>query len=233
MNSERILAVVTARAGSKRVPNKNIRIMSGKPLLAWTIEAALECESQLHSLILSTDDEKIAAIGRKYGASVPFLRPQHLAQDTSTSLAVLQHATAFIEARDGIRMDWIMTLQPTSPLRTAEDIRTSIASADQRHCDSVVAVTEMAVHPIYAKSIDEHGYLKSLVLDEPEGLRRQDVSSYAYQRNGAIYLTHRDILMNGSIFGARIRAYIMPAERSVDIDTELDFQFAQFLLERQ
>lgn len=233
MNPERILAVVTARAGSKRVPGKNIRMMSGKPLLAWTIETALACVSQFHALILSTEDETIATIGQEFGATVPFLRPQSLAEDKSTSLAVLQHATAFIEARDGVKMDWVLTLQPTSPLRNADDIRAAIAVADKNNCDSVVAVTEMKVHPVYAKKIDDDGFIKPFVLEEPEGLRRQDVGSSAYHRNGALYLTRRDVLMNGSLYGSRIRAHIMPAERSVDIDTELDFQFAQFLLERQ
>lgn len=233
MKHQRILAVITARAGSKRVPGKNVRMLAGKPLLAWTVEAANACQSLLYTSILSTDDAAIAAIGQQFGANVPFLRPQSLAQDTSTSLAVLQHATAFIESNHGVKIDWVLTLQPTSPLRHADDIRTAIEIASQRSCDSVVAVTEMAVHPIYSKKIDEEGYLYPLVLEEPEGLRRQDINTIAYRRNGAIYLTRRDILMDGSLYGPRIQTLIMPPERSVDIDTELDFQFAQFLLERQ
>lgn len=232
MTKPRILAVITARGGSKRVPGKNIRPIAGKPLLAWTIEAARACGGRLQAVVLSTDDAEIASVGRQYGAEVPFIRPAELAGDTAGSLAVVQHAVRFVEARDNVRMDWVLLLQPTSPLRTSGDIEAAIDLAAAEACDSVVAVTEMPVHPVFAKKIDADGLLKPFLLEEPEGLRRQDVGPPAYIRNGAVYLTRWDVLMEqNSIYGARIRPCVMPAERSVDIDTELDFRLAELLLD--
>lgn len=230
MNAPRILAIITARGGSKRVPGKNIRPIAGKPLLAWTVETALQCKKNLHALVLSTDDEAIAAVGRQYGADVPFLRPENLATDASKSLPVLQHATEFVEARDGVKIDWVLTLQPTSPLREPQDIAAGIALTHHDDCDSIVAVSEMSPHPVYAKKLDADGFVHPFLLEEPEGLRRQDVGPPAYHRNGAIYLTRRDVLMQGSLYGKRTRGFVMPPERSVDIDTEFDFRFAEFLL---
>lgn len=231
MTEPRILAVITARGGSKRVPGKNVRPIAGKPLLAWTIEAALGCRERLHALVLSTDDAEIANVGRQFGAEVPFLRPADLSGDTAGSLAVAQHATRFVEARDGVRMDWVLLLQPTSPLRTSGDIEAAIDRAAAGVCDSVVAVTEMPVHPVFSKKIDAEGLLQPFLLEEPEGLRRQDAGPPAFIRNGAIYLTRRDVLMEqSSIYGRRIWPCVMPAERSVDIDTEIDFRLAELFL---
>jgi CMP-N,N'-diacetyllegionaminic acid synthase len=230
----RILAVITARGGSKRIPNKNIKPLNGKPLIAWTLEAAAECKDLLHAIVLSTDDDEIAVAGRRYGAEVPFLRPSNLSSDDARSLGVVQHATHFIEQRDQVQMDWILLLQPTSPLRIALDIRHAIKMAITQECDSVVSVAESPIHPVYIKKIDAKGLLQPFILEEPEGLRRQEVTPTAFIRNGAIYLTQRDTLMNGhSIFGSQIKPYFMPAERSVDIDTPFDFELAEFLLRTQ
>lgn len=231
MTTPRILAVITARGGSKRVPGKNIRPIAGKPLLAWTVEAALACRDRLHAVVLSTDDEEIAALGRHYGADVPFMRPAHLAGDAAGSLGVVQHATQFIESRDGVQMDWILLLQPTSPLRVAADIRSALDLADAHHCDSVIAVTESPIHPVFIKKIGSDGLLAPFLLDEPEGIRRQDVTPPAFIRNGALYLTQRPVLMERhSLYGQRIQPYVMPVERSVDIDNPLDFRLAEMLL---
>lgn len=230
MKSGRVLAIITARGGSKRIPHKNIRPLAGKPLIARTIDAALAVPS-LHAVVVSTDDEAIAQASRIAGADVPFIRPPELSTDTAASLPVVQHATTFIEQRDGMTFDWVLLLQPTSPLRTAADIEAALVVAAHGDCDSVVAVKPMPVHPIFAKKIDVDGYIKPFVLDEPEGLRRQDAMPPAYCRNGAIYLTQRRVLMEeNSLYGKRIRAYVMPEERSVDIDTPLDFALAEILL---
>lgn len=230
MQPMRVLAVVTARGGSKRIPKKNVRFLGGKPLIAWTIEAA-KAVSALHAVVVSTDDEDIADVSRMAGAEVPFMRPEALSSDTAASLPVVQHATAFIEQRDAVTFDWVLLLQPTSPLRLPADIEAALALAAQDDSDSVVAVKPMPVHPVFAKKLDEHGLLKPLLMEEPEGLRRQDVSPAAYCRNGAIYLTKRSVLMEeNSLYGKRIRAHIMPEERSIDIDTPLDFALAELLL---
>lgn len=232
MNPPRILAVITARGGSKRIPRKNIQLLNGKPLLAWTVEVATQCKDLLYSVVLSTDNDDIANIGRYYGAEVPFIRPANLASDQARSLGVVQHATHFIERRDKVQMDWILLLQPTSPFRIALDIRRAIDLAKVEECDSVVAVTESPIHPVYIKKIDAQGYLRPFNLQEPEGLRRQDATPSAYVRNGAIYLTRRNILINkNSIFGENIKPYVMPTERSIDIDSPFDFQLAEFFMQ--
>ncbi len=236
MEMTRVLAIITARGGSKRIPGKNIRPFSGKPLLHWTIQAAQECRELFHDLILSTDDAEIAQSAEKAGLRVPYMRPAELATDTAGSLGVVQHATQWIENRDKVQMDWILILQPTSPLRTAEDIRTAIGMATQAnsHCDSIVAVSELTVHPVFTKRIDAEGYLRSWSTEEKEGTRKQDAGPPAYARNGAVYLTRRDVLMNSnSLYGEKILPMMMPNERSVDIDTELDFRFAEFLQQQK
>lgn len=230
-STPRIVAIITARGGSKRLPGKNTRPLAGKPMLAWTADAAKACAPLLHTIVLSTDDEDIAALGRRLGVDVPFMRPAALASDEAGSLEVVQHAVHFIEQRDGVTMDWVLLLQPTSPLRLASDIEATIALARSKDCDSVVSITDMPAHPIYAKQIDAQGFLQPFAAGAPDGVRRQDASPRAYIYNGAIYLTRRDILMEkNSFYGSRILPYPMPPERSVDIDTEFDFRLADMLL---
>jgi CMP-N,N'-diacetyllegionaminic acid synthase len=234
MNKPRILAIITARGGSKRIPKKNIKLFNGKPLISWTIDAITQCRDLLHTVVLSTDDAEIGDIGRINGIEVPFMRPGNLSSDDAKSLGVVQHATRFIESRDSVQMDWVLLLQPTSPLRTALDIRNAIQMAMTHQCDSVVAVTEAPIHPIFIKKMDSQGFLQPFCITEPEGTRRQDVEPKAYIRNGSIYLTQRQILMNGnSIFGRQIRPYVMPAERSIDIDSPFDFRVAESIMKIQ
>jgi CMP-N,N'-diacetyllegionaminic acid synthase len=228
--SLRILAVITARGGSKRLPRKNVLLLAGRPLIAWTLAPALRCKDLLHDVVVSTDDPEIAEVARAWGGSVPFMRPPDLASDTSNSLSVVQHATSFMEKRDGVTFDWVFTLQPTSPFRAEEDLRGAVELASRGDCDSVVGMTEAALHPVFAKRILPDGLVAPFVLEEPEGLRRQDVDPPAYQRNGALYLTRREVLVaGGSLYGPRSRAWLMPPERSLDIDTPLDWQLAEVL----
>jgi CMP-N,N'-diacetyllegionaminic acid synthase len=231
MADAKILAVIPARGGSKGVPRKNIRLLAGKPLVAYTIAAALETRDLFHRVIVSTDDAQIAEVARECGAEVPFMRPDDLAADRSPTLPVLQHALGFVEAQDGIRMDWVMLLQPTAPFRAAEDIRAAAALALEGGCDSVISVVQVwGAHPILMKRIEDDR-LVSYCIEEKEGTRRQDYQPAAFMRNGAIYLTRRECLVEkNSIWGASIRPYIMPEERSVNIDSELDFKMAEFLL---
>ena len=231
---EKVLAVVPARGGSKSVPRKNIRLVCGKALIAYTIETALEVMHLLHRLVVSTDDEETAAIARQYGAEVPFLRPEELAGDRVPMLPVLQHAVAFVEDQDRVAIDWVLLLQPTAPFRRAEDIEGALAVARQDPCDSVISVEQVfAHHPILMKQIEDNR-LVPYCIDEPEGTRRQDYQPSAYMRNGAIYLTRRDVLMKGnSIRGEASRPYEMPAERSVSIDSELDMKVAELMMQEQ
>lgn len=233
---DRILALIPARGGSKGVPRKNIRLVNGKPLIAYTIEAALTASDVFCQVIVSTDDEEIATISREYGADVPFMRPAELAADKARSLPVIQHAVAWVEQSDGVHLDWVMLLQPTAPMRTAEDIRAAVALAHSTDdlCDSVISVVRVyAHHPILMKRIESNRLLP-FYMEEIEGTRRQDYQPPAYMRNGAIYLTRRNVLMNrASIWGRIIRPYEMPAERSLNVDDELDLALVDLVLRKQ
>lgn len=231
---EKLLAVIPARGGSKAVPRKNIRLVGGKPLIAYTIETALAARHLLYRIVVSTDDEEIARVARAYGAEVPFLRPAHLAGDQVPTLPVLQHAVRFIEGQDQVTMDWVLLLQPTAPLRVAKDIEEALALARQGGCDSVISVVQVsAVHPILMKRIED-GRLLPYCMEEKEGTRRQDYQPAAYMRNGAIYLTRRDVLMErNSLWGTISRPYIMPPARSVSIDSELDLRLVDIIFQER
>jgi len=227
----RVLAVVPARGGSKGVPRKNIALLGGRPLLTYTVVAALATGDLLNEVVVSTDDEEIAEVARTAGASVPFLRPAELATDTARSVDVVRHAVDFVEDRDGIRLDWVLTLQPTAPFRSAADIEAalSLAAADP-DCDSVISVVEVVgSHPVFVKKLVD-GYIEPFCVEEIEGTRRQDIDPPAFKRNGAIYLSRRALLDNGELRGRVQRAYVMPAERSVNIDAPLDLIVAEALI---
>lgn len=230
----KILAVIPARGGSKGVPHKNIRMVGGKPLIQYAIDTALEIREDLYRIIVSTDDEEIATTALGCGAEVPFMRPPDLAADKSPMIPVLQHAVDFVEKQDHLRLDWILLLQPTAIFRTSADLRNAIDLALSGGCDSVISVVQVfSTHPILMKKIVDQ-QLVPFCIEEKEGTRRQDYSPAAYMRNGAIYLSKRDAIMeNGSIWGTVIRPYIMPEERSVNIDSLMDFRLAQMMLDEE
>jgi len=219
-----ILTLVPARGGSKGVRNKNIRMCGGKPLIDWTTEAAYEAGL---SPYVSTEDLEIAELVDE-GAVPVIHRPPELAQDDTPTLPVVQHFLGELRGNQ----KWILLLQPTNPLRTAEDIKAAISLASTS-VDSVVSVHEIpAHHPKLIKRISEERWLYpfyTVPTDQWEG-RRQDLRPKAYIRDGGIYLTRRDIIEGGSMTGTLVRPYIIPEERSVSIDTEMDLAFADFLL---
>jgi CMP-N-acetylneuraminic acid synthetase len=180
---------------------------------------------------VSTEDQEIADVAHRYGAEVPFLRPAELADDKVPMLPVLQHAVRFVEQQDGIELAWVCLLQPTEPFRTVDDIEQALHLAKTGACDSVISVVRvLSTHPILMKRIEDNRLL-SYCIDEIEGIRRQDYQPPAYMRNGAIYLTRRDVLMEqNSIWGKVIRPYVMPPERSVGIDSELDLKLVRILM---
>lgn len=230
----RVLGVIPARGGSKGVPRKNVRTLLGKPMIAYTIEAALAAHPPLSRLLVSTDNDEIADISRQYGADVPFMRPAELATDKARSLPVIQHAVRFVETQEGRPYEWVLLLQPTTPLREAQDIQSAIALAALSQYDSIISVVQVYEHhPSLMKRIED-GLLLPFCVEEKEGTRRQDYSPAAYMRNGAIYLTRRDVLMErDTIWGERICPYVMPRERSVNIDDELDLIVADRLLRQK
>ncbi|HEV8722671.1 MAG TPA: acylneuraminate cytidylyltransferase family protein [Candidatus Binatia bacterium] len=226
----RTLGIITARGGSKGIPRKNIKPLCGKPLLCYTAEAALAAR-RLNRVVLTTDDEEIAEVGRRYGVDVPFLRPKELAQDDTPSLLVVQHAVAFLEER-AQRYDVICLLQPTSPLRTSADIDGCIELLEESGADAVVSIVTVPIqfnpHKLYLQ--DQEGFLH-LITGEREPIpRRQDIPP-AFRRDGSVYLTRRDVVMKDhSLYGKRVKGFLMNGDRSVDIDGPEDWDTAERML---
>ena len=225
---QKILGVITARSGSKELPWKNIKLLDGKPLIVYTIEAAQKSKS-ITDLIVSTDSEEIAEICRKNGAEVPFIQPAELAADTSGHLEVMQYATKFMEEREGHVYEYVVIFQPTSPFRTTDDIDKTIEKVIERKADSAFSMCELesGQHPIKVKKMDGDTIL-SYCMEEKIGTHRQDFPK-AYKRSGAVYVTKRDLLIKeNKLFGDFAVGYVVPAERSVDIDTEYDWILAEY-----
>lgn len=226
----RILGVIPARGGSKGVPGKNIRLLGGKPLLAYTVAAAAGSRRLTRTLV-STDDQTIADVARDAGAEVPFLRPSELAGDSARAVPVIQHAITFAEAEEGQRYDAVVMLQPTTPFRTTEDLDGALELLATSGSDSVISVVDVAGHhPARMKYLEGDRLLDPPFCETEENQPRQELRPM-FLRNGAIYATRREVLMTrGSFKGDDCRAWIMPAERSVNIDTALDFHWAELLL---
>ena len=222
----KILALIPARGGSKGIPRKNIKLLGGKPLIAWTIEAALASQL-IDAVVVSTDDAEIACISRAYGAQVPFLRPQELARDDTPGILPALHALDQLP-----EFDVIVLLQPTSPLRTTSDIDHCIRLAQTHNARSVVSVVEPKNHPNWMFSLDPEQRLCKLTND-PIGTRRQDLTP-VYALNGAVYYAHADWLRQHNTFmHTDTLGYIMPKERSLDIDTPLDWKMLELVLMEQ
>lgn len=220
---------MTARGGSKGIPRKNIREVAGKPLLAWTLEAA-SSSSLVNRIILSTDDEEMATTGRTWGAEVPFIRPDELARDDSPHLPVVRHAVEWLEEHEGYRPDAVALLQPTSPLREARDIDGAIRLLEEKGADSVVAVAESPVHPYQMYGLTEEGRLVEVGPRREGYVRRQDVPP-VYAVNGAMYLVRRDVLETAETFVAgSCYGYVMPRSRSLDVDEPWELRLASLLL---
>jgi CMP-N,N'-diacetyllegionaminic acid synthase len=231
MEDLKILAVIPARGGSKGVSRKNIREINGKPLLAYSIQAAMDAGDVLYKTIISTDDLEIATIAKALGGEVPFLRPAELARDQTPMVPVIKHAVSQMEKLDLVTIDCVLLLQPTAIFRTGEDIRESVSLMKKGGCDSVISVVQVfSTHPILMKKIVE-GWLVPFCIEEKEGTRRQDYQPPAYMRNGAIYLSRRgNIMEHDSLWGKTIRPYVMPEERSINIDSEFDLKMAEYIL---
>lgn len=230
-----ILALITARGGSVALPRKNVLSFCGKPLIAHSIavaQAAKAAGAPIARIVVSTDDAEIADVSRRHGAEVPFMRPEELARADTPSLPVVQHAVRHAE-QEGGRYDWILLLQPTSPLRTPEDVLGALRVAELPGTTAVISVTDAnAGHPAKLRLV-EGGLLKPYLGGSFEQQRRQDFGFDVYKTNGAIYLARRDVLMDqGSFYGSSPRPFAMPPERSVDIDTRIDFETAEFLCRR-
>lgn len=222
ISGQRILGLIPARGGSVGIPRKNIRPLGGKPLLAWTVDAATQSR-YLDRVAVSTDDEEIAAVARRCGAEVPFLRPAALAANAAQGIDVVRHALALL--RD---VDAIVLLQPTSPFRVAADIDGALDTW-RAHNAPVVSVTESPLSPYLMFNIT--GDRLAPILEWPAGETNRQHLPVTYALNGAVYVASRTMLADDAGFlTPATRPYLMPAKRSVDLDTEHDWQYAEFLL---
>jgi CMP-N-acetylneuraminic acid synthetase len=226
-----IVGLIPARAGSKGLPGKNLKALAGKPLLAWTIDAALGSRV-LDAVLVSTDDPAIASAAQQFGAEVPFLRPPALAQDDTPALDVALHALDWLE-QNGRLPECLLWLQPTSPLRSAQDIVLSVALLNDTGAPAVLGVCETKAHPWQVLKIGANGTLEAYLPHALGGARRQDLPP-AYQINGALYLIRVAALRSQRTFlPPCTRPYVMPAERSVDIDNAWDFFLAETSMRKQ
>jgi CMP-N,N'-diacetyllegionaminic acid synthase len=224
----RVLGLIPARGGSKGIPGKNVRLLGGRPLLAWTAEAAL-ASRRLSRVVLSTDDEGIAEAGRRCGLEVPFLRPAGLARDDTPTLPVVRHALETLEPA-GHRFDAVCLLQPTSPFRRAGDIDACIAMLEERGLDAVVSVLPVPAehNPCWVYFEDGAGLLRLATGEEQPIPRRQELPP-AFHRDGSVYVTRRDVVMSGlggSLYGRRLGGYVMP-DPGVNLDTPDDWERAE------
>lgn len=219
----KVIAVIPARGGSKGLPGKNIVDLCGRPVIVYTIEAALR-SSYVDKVLVSTDDDRIAAIAKKYGAEVPFIRPKYLALDTAHTPPVIEHAVHFVERR-GWKADYVVTLQPTSPLRTAHQIDEAITLLHRSHLDSVMSVKETGFPPFWTVCVTK-GRAVPLVNNGVDYFRkeRQQLPK-TYQPNGALYVTKRSVLLKKKVVIARNCGVVIMDERtSMDIDVREDLE---------
>ncbi|MDT4969342.1 MAG: CMP-N,N-diacetyllegionaminic acid synthase [Acidobacteriota bacterium] len=224
-----MVGLITARGGSKGIPRKNIASLAGKPLIAWTIKAAQESRA-LDRIIVSTDDPEIADVAREWGADVPFMRPPELAADDSPHHGVVIHAIRWLESQPAPPPDYIMLLQPTSPLRKAEDIDAAAAIAAEKDADAVISVCPTHDHPYISKRIADDGRLLNFV-EPPKGYLPRQALPPVYALNGAIYLVRREVMLASEDWNTpRTFAYVMPPERSVDIDSPWDLHLVDVIL---
>lgn len=224
MKDEVVLGVIPARGGSKRISRKNIKLLGNKPLVAWTIEAAKKAKS-LDYFLVSTGDEEIAQVSRDYGAPVPFKRPKELRSDCDTS-EVVNHAMQWFEKEKKQKVSHVVTLQPTSPLRTSEDIDICVNIAKTTGVDTVISVAQARQHPAWMLEQKPFSHeLQPFIGDvhlEGDTLISQNLP-FVWYPNGAVYATKREWILKNRLFGEKWMGYTMPIERSLDLEEELDF----------
>lgn len=225
-----MLAVIPARGGSKGVPGKNIKELAGKPMIAYTIEAAIKSEI-FDKIVVSTDSQEIAEIALKYGAEVPFIRPAEISGDLVSSDDVVLHALQYYESQ-GLIHDEVCKLQPTSPLRNAEHIKSAYGLFKEKKADYLVSVCECEHSPLWAGTIGADLRLDNFISEEVKRACRQDMPTY-YRLNGAIYMGKTACFYNSKNFlGKNSIAFIMKQEESIDIDSQLDFDIAEIIKKR-
>lgn len=233
MKANRFLGIIPARGGSKGIPGKNIKDLMGKPLIAWTIGQALDSQ-YLERTIVSTDSDEIAEIAEKYGAEVPFKRPDHLSEDTTPTWPVLQHALKYFEDDLKLSFDAIVLLQATSPLREQNDIDGCVETFLKNDCEAVISVCESLENPYFnLMELNSKGYLENSKMLAPIPTRRQDAPP-VYVINGSVYIFSRQAVWKKAQADVKkILPYVMPRSKSLDIDTKEDWEKAASQLEQR
>ena len=225
IGSLRVLGLIPARGGSKGVPRKNVRDAGGKPLIAWTIEAA-KASRFLDRVVLSSDNDEIISVAMKFGCDAPFKRPADLATDEADSMSVVRHALSALPEK----FDLVVLLQPTSPLRRTDDIDGAISLCIDASSASCVSICEAEKSPYWMFERMDDGALTPLIKRDAFNSRRQDVPP-AYALNGAVYVGHTERILAGeNFFFGKTVGYCMPKERSFDIDSEFDLKIVDMIL---
>ena len=224
-----MIAIIPARGGSKGLPGKNVKLLNGKPLVAYAIEAALKSNS-INRVIISTDDDEIANVAVKYGAELPFMRPSYLASDTALAIDNYIYTIGRLEEEGKDQIDEFVVLQPTSPLRIAEDIDGAVDMFLKKEADSVISYCPEAHPVIWHKYLDEEGKFVDIFKDNI--IQNRQSSRISYYPNGAVYVFRTSIIREHKYYTDKSYAYIMPHIRSIDIDSIEDFEYAEFLLKK-
>jgi N-acylneuraminate cytidylyltransferase len=228
---QNIVGFIFARGGSQGVPRKNIRLLAGKPLIAYAIETAFQSQF-INRVVISTDDKNIAQIAQEFGAEVPFIRPKELAQDNSSEWLAWQHAIRTLKEQDkGRELDVFVSIPPTAPLRAVEDVDNAIQTFLVNDADIVITVKNASRHPSFNMiTIDEQNYAQLILPLDKQIIRRQDAPP-AYDITTVAYVASPKFIMESkALFEGKVKAVFIPEERALDIDTELDFQFAEYLM---
>lgn len=227
-----MLAIIPARGGSKSVPRKNIRMLGGKPLIHWSIEAAMQADS-IDRVILSTDDDEIAEVCKPTGIEIPFMRPEELAMDDSLAIDNYIYSMKRMCGEFSYKQDEFVVLLPTVPFRTSADIDAAVELFYKKQADSVISCTQLE-HPLdWICNIDTNGKISRDSKIKTINLMNRQESKQGYIPNGAIYVLKNSLVKdNYSYYTDNTYAYLMPSERSIDIDTELDFEYAMFHINR-
>jgi CMP-N-acetylneuraminic acid synthetase len=220
------VATICARGGSQGVPGKNIKMLCGKPLIAHTIEQALECDL-IDEVYVSTDCAEIASVAKEFGAKVPFMRPDHLATNSAPKIPVIEHLLGSI-VESGVNVSTIIDLDPTSPLRSQEDIKACVSLLTE-DVDAVITAFSSDKNPYFNMvEVSDEGYA-GLVKPLPGGVFARQMAPEVYAMNASIYVWHYHSISKG-VWEGKTKLYVMPRERSIDIDSPLDFKLVELLM---
>lgn len=227
-----MLAIIPARGGSKGLLRKNIKLLGGIPLICHTIKTALK-SNLIDRVVVSTDDSEIASIAKDSGADVPFMRPANLAHDTSMVIDTYLHVVDWIAKKNSKPIESFVSLLPTVPLRATKDINEAIKIFNDRNASSVISVVEPTVPLYWHRRISKEGLLENF-LPESTSIKNRQILKKTYVPNGAVYVFRTEVLrLTREYYTKKTYPYIMPRERSADIDNLLDFEWAEFLLNKQ